>query len=63
MSGVIYEAAVGNRGIDCEQNLDLGGARGRFWVQAIPLFTEAEESGPGGEQAVAAIMEVAGPSR
>ena len=61
-SGVIYEAASGNRCLDGEQDLDLGGARGRFSVRAIPLFTEAGELGPGGERAVAAIVEVVGPS-
>jgi len=57
-SGVIYEAASGNRCLVGEQDVDLGGARGRFSVRAIPLFTEAGELGPGGERAVAALIEM-----
>ena len=62
-SGVIYEAAARNRCLDGEQDLDFGGARGRFSVRAIPLFTETEELGPGGERAVAVILGVVEPSR
>lgn len=56
-SGVIYEAASGNRCLDGVQDLDLGEAKGRFSVRAIPLFTAADEMGPGGERAVAALIE------
>ena len=56
-SGVIYEAASGNRCLEGEQDLDLGGVRGRFWVRVVPLFTAAEDLGPGGERAVVALVE------
>lgn len=56
-SGVIYEAASGNRCLEGAQDLDLGGVRGRFSVRAVPLFTATEDLGPKGERAVVALIE------
>ncbi len=54
--GPFGEAARGT-GADGECRLDLGGLRGLCRVLAVPLYTPQEERGPGGELAVAAIIE------
>ena len=40
-----------------EADLDLGVARGRYRVMAVPLYTPTDERGPNGEMALAAIIE------
>ena len=47
------------RGVCAEDEcwLDLGEARGTYRVWAVPLYTEQDSRGPGGELSVAAILE------
>ena len=54
--GVIFEASQGNRCLDATEDLDLGPCRGRFKINAIPVFTDDEIEGPSGEKAVVAVL-------
>ena len=55
-AGPLYEAAAGTPAEgDC--SLDLGPAAGRYRVMAIPVWTDEEDLGPSGENAVGAIIE------
>jgi hypothetical protein len=54
--GPLYEAAASGQPKDSEADLDLGQARGRYEVHAVPLWTPEDERGPLGECAVAAIL-------
>lgn len=54
--GPIYEAAATGYPFDGECHLDLGQAAGLYRVHAVPLWTPDDQLGPGGENAVAAIL-------
>jgi hypothetical protein len=54
--GPVYEAAESGRPCDGECHLDLGQAAGTYRVLAVPLWTQTEERGPAGENAVAAVI-------
>jgi IrrE N-terminal-like domain len=54
--GPLYEAARSGQPRDGECHLDLGQAAGTYRVHALPLWTPAEELGPAGENAVAAVI-------
>ncbi len=55
-AGPLYNAA--SRGVPCdgEWDLALGQAAGKYRIQAVPLWTNDDELGPNGENAVAAII-------
>jgi hypothetical protein len=55
-TGPLFEAASTGRPSDGECVLDLGQARGTYRVCAVPLWTPADQAGPRGETAVAAII-------
>lgn len=54
--GPLYDAAQSARACDGECHLDLGQAAGTYRIHAVPLWTPAEERGPAGENAVAAVI-------
>lgn len=55
--GPLYEAASSGRACEGECELDLGRAGGRYRVFAVPVWTDDEDLGPAGENAVGAIIE------
>lgn len=56
LEGPLQQAAYG-RCAEGEASLDLGAARGRYRVMAVPLYTPPGERGPKGELALAAVIE------
>lgn len=55
-SGPLYVAASSGQAADGDAVLELGRSRCTYRVHAIPLWTAAEERGPNGENAVAAVI-------
>jgi len=55
-NGPLYDAAKSGLPCDGECHLDLGKAAGTYRVHAVPLWTQTEELGPVGENAVAAVI-------
>jgi hypothetical protein len=55
--GPLYETASTGRSCDGEGRLDLGPAQGRYRIIAVPLWTDDQDLGPAGENAVGAIIE------
>lgn len=55
-SGPVYQAALTGRPTDAEALLNIGQASGTYRVWAVPVWTSADERGPNGEQAVAAVL-------
>lgn len=55
-SGPLYTAASTGQPADEDVALELGRSRCTYRVHAIPLWTAAEERGPNGENAVAAVI-------
>ena len=54
--GPMYQAAATGVPAEGECILDLGQAAGTYSVMAVPLWTDDEQRGPSGENAVAAIL-------
>ena len=55
--GPLYDAASTGQSCEGECYLDIGPAAGRYRVMAVPVWTDDEDAGPGGENTLGAIIE------